>query len=147
MLNPWIRLGWPANSSETRLMTPGVSMLPIVSNPGHVLRASWHLRLALEILHDVEESVVHIGLLRELDLNLVKIAQRILLEKWNQHLYLQEAAFTSLGFIFSTAVMSYIENGLLALVHTARSRRHGMTRGHTGTEGHRLTGASTSFGL
>lgn len=30
MLNPWIRLGWPANSSETLLMTPGVSILSMV---------------------------------------------------------------------------------------------------------------------
>ena len=27
MLKPWIKLGCPANSSETRLMTPGVSIL------------------------------------------------------------------------------------------------------------------------
>lgn len=27
VLKPWIRFGWPANSSETRLITPGVSIL------------------------------------------------------------------------------------------------------------------------
>ena len=32
VLNPWMRLGWPAKSSETLLMTPGVSILTWVSN-------------------------------------------------------------------------------------------------------------------
>lgn len=27
MLKPWMRFGCPANNSETRLMTPGVSIL------------------------------------------------------------------------------------------------------------------------
>lgn len=31
VLKPWMRLGWPANNSETRLITPGVSMLLLVS--------------------------------------------------------------------------------------------------------------------
>lgn len=33
MLKPWIKFGWPANNSETRLMTPGVSILPRFSYP------------------------------------------------------------------------------------------------------------------
>lgn len=36
MLKPWIKLGWPANNSETRLMTPGVSILRPFSYSQHV---------------------------------------------------------------------------------------------------------------
>lgn len=36
------------------------------------------LRLAFEILHDIEESVVYIGLFRKLNFNLVQVAQSIL---------------------------------------------------------------------
>lgn len=31
MLKPWIKFGWPANNSETRLITPGVSILRLFS--------------------------------------------------------------------------------------------------------------------
>lgn len=36
VLKPWIKLGWPANNSETRLMTPGVSILRSFSYSQHV---------------------------------------------------------------------------------------------------------------
>ncbi len=80
VLNPWMRLGWPANRSDTRLMTPGVSILvecqPRQTQPGSTRAV--HLRLALEVLHDVEKAVVHVGLVVELHLHLVEVAEGIL---------------------------------------------------------------------
>lgn len=78
VLKPWIRFGWPAKSSETLLMTPGVSILPRVSTPVRDSLGSLHPRLALEVLHDIEESVIDIWLLMKLDLDLVEVAQCIL---------------------------------------------------------------------
>jgi hypothetical protein len=52
-------------------------MLAWVSNPAGG-RWSLNSRLALEVLHDVEESVVYVGVLLELNLNLIKITKRIL---------------------------------------------------------------------
>ena len=37
-----------------------------------------HSRLALEIFHDVKETIVDIGLIVELDFDLVKVSQGIL---------------------------------------------------------------------
>ena len=42
------------------------------------IREPDHLRLALEVLHDVEESIIHIWLVDKLDLDLVEVAQSIL---------------------------------------------------------------------
>jgi hypothetical protein len=58
-------------------MTPGVSILStqLTSASCHIyVIAAWSmgaLRLALEVLHYVKESVIDIGLLVKLDLNLV----------------------------------------------------------------------------
>lgn len=71
MLNPWIRLGWPANNSETRLITPGVSILSFVSFEFLGCGAVSDARLALEVFHDVKKSVVHVRLFRELNFNLI----------------------------------------------------------------------------
>jgi len=43
-----------------------------------------NLRLALEVFHNVKKPIVHIGLIRELDLDLVQVAERILIAS-NQH--------------------------------------------------------------
>ena len=59
-------------------MTPGVSILPRVSTLGQGSLGSLYPRLALEVFHDVEESVIHIWLLMKLDLDLVEVAQCIL---------------------------------------------------------------------
>lgn len=62
-------------------MTPGVSILYLISTTHSLLLPAGraNLRLALEVLHDVKEPVVHIRLVGELDLDLVKIAEGILL--------------------------------------------------------------------
>lgn len=76
MLNPWIRLGWPAKSSETLLMTPGVSMLQTVSHattPSASRTGSRYSRLAFKVLHNIEKLVVDIRLLVKLDFNLVQV--------------------------------------------------------------------------
>lgn len=73
MLNPWIRLGWPAKSSETLLMTPGVSMLQTVSYVTAPAQSQRYSRLALKVLHNIEKLVVDIGLLVKLDFNLVQV--------------------------------------------------------------------------
>lgn len=65
-------------------MTPGVSILRPFSYAHDVKgrpRRSFNSRLTLEILHDVKEPVVHIRLFRELDLDLVKVAESVLFEK------------------------------------------------------------------
>lgn len=76
-MNPWIKAGWPLKSVETRWITPGVSIL---QESGNIRTDRWgeYSRLALEVLHYVEESVIHIGLVDKAHLNLVKVAQRIL---------------------------------------------------------------------
>ncbi len=38
-----------------------------------------HLRLAFEVFHDVQESIVNIRLLRELNLHLVKVGKSVLI--------------------------------------------------------------------
>ena len=38
----------------------------------------FHLRLALEVLHDVEEPVIHIWLVDKLYLDLIEVAQSVL---------------------------------------------------------------------
>lgn len=41
-------------------------------------RTMAHLRLALEIFHDVEKPIIDVWLLMELDLHLVQVAQSVL---------------------------------------------------------------------
>lgn len=38
-----------------------------------------NLRLTLEVLHNIQKAVINIGLIVKLDLDLVKIGQRVLL--------------------------------------------------------------------
>lgn len=80
VLNPWIRFGCPANRSETRLITPGVSILHHHQslNRAYESFSALNLRLALEVLHNIKESVIDVRLLGELDLDLIQIAQGIL---------------------------------------------------------------------
>lgn len=84
MLNPWIRLGWPAKSSETRLITPGVSILPqsqcIVWVEVVEKKGVGNERLALEIFHDVEKLIIHLRVLVKLDLDLVEVTESILVD-------------------------------------------------------------------
>lgn len=57
-------------------MTPGVSILH--SSVYNAQQRAEILRLALEILHYIQKSVVHVGLFNKADLDLIKIAQSIL---------------------------------------------------------------------
>lgn len=41
-----------------------------------------HIRSALEIFHDIQESIVHIRVVGKLDLDLIEIAERVLFEKY-----------------------------------------------------------------
>ena len=61
-------------------MTPGVSILRR-SISRRVQCAPKNIRLTLEILHYIEESVVNIGLIVELDFNLIEIREGILFAK------------------------------------------------------------------
>lgn len=53
-------------------------MLLKISKLHHRSRVERHLRLTLEILHDVQEFVIYVGLFLELNLDLVKVAQGVL---------------------------------------------------------------------
>lgn len=69
------QFGDAANNS--RRVDPVAVQLPATcQKAGH----SYHSRLALEVLHNIKEPVVHIGLLRELDFDLIKVAESILFE-------------------------------------------------------------------
>lgn len=106
-----------------------------------------HSRLALEVFHDVEESVIHIGLLRELDFDLVKVAQSILFETGISTGVPRKQLLVTSVCMFGTAVISHIEYGLLSLVHAARGWSHSMTSGHASTERQGLGGTPGPFGL
>jgi len=75
-----MRFGWPAKSSDTRLMTPGVSILLKVSlvETRKLKIQGKSLRLTLEIFHYIKESVINIGLVGKLYLDLIKVAKGIL---------------------------------------------------------------------
>lgn len=59
-------------------MTPGVSMLEQMMSFNVGMRMQGYLRLALEILHNVQKSIIDIRLVVELDLNLIQIGESIL---------------------------------------------------------------------
>jgi hypothetical protein len=44
----------------------------------------WDLRLAFEVLHNIEKSVVYIWLICKLDFDLVKVTERVLRERNSQ---------------------------------------------------------------
>lgn len=110
---------------------------------GHIC----HSRLAFEVLHDVEESVIHIGLLRELDFDLVKVAESILFETGISTVVPRKQLLVTSVCIFGTAVISHIEYGLLSLVHVARGWSHRVASGHASTERQGLSGTPAPFGL
>lgn len=150
MLKPWIKLGWPANNSETRLITPGVSILWPFSYSQHVKSGrSYHSRLALEVLHNIKEPVVHIGLLRELDFNLVKVTESILFEMGISTGVPKKHLLITSVWMFGAAVISHIEDGLLPLVQAARSWVHRMSSRHASTERRHggLSGTPAPLGL
>lgn len=108
---------------------------------------SFHSRLAFEVLHDVEESVIHIGLLRELDFHLVKVAEGILFKTSISMGGPRKQLLMISVCKFGTAVISHIEYGLLSLVHIARGWSHRVTSGHASTERQGLSGTPAPFGL
>ena len=79
MLNPWMRSICPLNNTDTRSMTPGVSIL--ANEKGFIAREKWYkikdVRLALEVFHDIQKVVVYIRLVLELQLDRVKIAKSV----------------------------------------------------------------------
>ena len=90
MLKPWMRLGWPRKRVETLSMTPGVSMDWLLNWKGQrsekrrAKSAGWikvwalsAMELITHVFHDIKETVVDIGMLCELDLNLVQVRKRI----------------------------------------------------------------------
>lgn len=128
-------------------MTPGVSILAfelalfpffvllLLSVPTRQVGTK-HLRLTLEILHYIEELVIHVWLLVELDFDLVKIAQRILRRRVSAE---RRRAQTGLG-------QAYVENRLLPLGHPGRPLRDGMPGAHTRAERQLLHGSGTILG-
>lgn len=66
-------------------MTPGVSMLEfqgqLFMKIGGLFGNFLYSRLALEIFHNIKESVVHVGLVHELDLDLVQVTECVLFVK------------------------------------------------------------------
>ena len=78
VLKPWMRLGCPAKSSDTLLITPGVSILALVSKESSTQCHLQHSRLTLEILHNIQEAVINVGLVVKLNLHLIEICQGIL---------------------------------------------------------------------
>lgn len=126
-----------------------MSILWSFSSWQHVKRNghNWHSRLALEVLHDVEESVIYIRLLRELDFDLVEVAQSILFGTGiSAGVPRKQLPMTSVC-IFGAEAVSHIKYGLLALVHGARDWSQCMTARHASTEGHGLSVAPTAFRL
>jgi hypothetical protein len=79
-----MRLGWPLKSVETRWITPGVSILLRVSYSISQHGVDSCLRLTLEVVHNIKESVVDIGLVYKTDLDLIKIAECILVKRKSQ---------------------------------------------------------------
>ena len=69
-MKPWMRLGCPRNSVETRSITPGVSIAWLLN---------WRVSNAADthVLHDIQKPIVHIGMVRELHLDLVEVRERI----------------------------------------------------------------------
>lgn len=122
---------------------PPLSYLQHVKSQGH----SCHSRLALEVLHDVQEPIIYVWLLRELDFDLVQVAESILFETGISTGVPRKHLLPTSVCIFGTAVVSHIEYGLLSLVHVARNGSQRMTRRHAGTEGHVLRGTPTAFRL
>lgn len=108
---------------------------------------SCHSRLALEVLHYIKEPVIHIGLLRELDFDLIKVAESILFETGISTGVPRKHLFMNSIWMFRTAVISHIEDGLLPLVHAARGWSHRMTSCHASTERQGLSGTPASLGL
>jgi hypothetical protein len=131
-------------------MTPGVSILRPFSFSQRVegMGHNCYSRLALEVLHNVKEPVIHIWLLRELDLDLVKIAESILFETGISTGVPRKQTLTASFCMFGTVAVSHIEYGLLALVHSvARNWSQCMTGRHASSERRRLVGAPTAIGL
>lgn len=62
-------------------MTPGVSMLgKLASNHDeNTSKSMRNSRLALKIFHDIQEPIIHIWLVGKLNLDLIKITERILI--------------------------------------------------------------------
>lgn len=58
-------------------MTPGVSILQKLADADDDSEAE-HIRLALEVLHDIQKAVIDIGLVVELHFDLVKVSESIL---------------------------------------------------------------------
>lgn len=59
-------------------MTPGVSILVHAVSRIRRRGVRHHSRLALEIFHNVQEPIVYIGLIVELDLNLIQVGEGVL---------------------------------------------------------------------
>ena len=61
-------------------MTPGVSMLrELLIEQHHVSGSRWgDVRLAFEVLHDIQKLIVHVRLMLKPNLDLVQVAQGIL---------------------------------------------------------------------
>lgn len=108
-----------------------------------------HLRLALKILHNIQKSIVNIWLVGELNLDLVKVAEGILLCTIISKCAPRQSP-RSLVWVLSaigTALVSHIEYGLLSLVHGAGSWAHGIARGDAAAERYGLRATSTNVGL
>lgn len=152
MLNPWIRFGWPAKSSETRAMTPGVSILFPCQVSIEQVDWAWKSassRLAFEVLHDIEEPIIHIRLVGKLDLDLVEVTEGILLNAGISMCTTRQSLENFIWALSATeaAVESHIKYGLLSLVHGSGRWAHGTAGGHAAAKRHRLSSATTSFSL
>jgi hypothetical protein len=72
-------------------MTPGVSILRRVRDCLWKNRSGLkNVRLTFEIFHNIKESIVHIWLISKLDLDLVKVAERVLRFKCQHSKYADE---------------------------------------------------------
>lgn len=91
-------------------MTPGVSILERGVR-GDVISSKKfrHLRLTLEVLHDVQEPIIHIRLINELNFDLIEIAQSILADS------VLSAILHLDGHQSKQDRETYIKDGLLAL--------------------------------
>ena len=73
MLKPEIKAGYPWNKDDTRSITPGVSILEIKVSAAGLISLYFFLRMALEILHDVQKAIVHVGSVSKAGFDLVQV--------------------------------------------------------------------------